>query len=141
MNNVRAKFTCVGIEDQPEFQQKNVSFFPVSEGSEENKSFSKYTPAGSVNLTISYETEAVNAFEVGKEYYLDFTEAGDKQKDFKSRVVEEKEQLEKKLYKLDAFLESEKAKEVDDVQLALLHVQATAMNAYLQSLKERIERF
>ena len=60
--------------------------------------------------------------------------------DFKTRLVEEQAQLEEKLDKLDAFLVSEKVKEIDDVQKALLQVQATAMNTYLQCLKERIER-
>jgi hypothetical protein len=73
MSKVRAKFECVGITDSPEFEQKEVEFTPVLEGSEENKSFSKFTPAGSLSLTISYETEASNAFEEGKEYYLDIT--------------------------------------------------------------------
>ena len=49
-------------------------------------------------------------------------------------------ELEEKLCKLDAFLVSEKVKGIDDVQKALLQVQATAMNTYLQCLKERIER-
>ena len=60
--------------------------------------------------------------------------------DFKTRLVEEQAQLEEKLNKLDAFLMSEKVKDVDDVQKALLQAQATAMNTYLQCLKERIER-
>ena len=60
--------------------------------------------------------------------------------DFKTRLVEEQAQLEEKLNKLDAFLMSEKVNSVDDVQKALLQVQATAMNTYLQCLKERIER-
>ena len=60
--------------------------------------------------------------------------------DFKTRLVEEQAQLEEKLNKLDAFLMSEKVKDVDDVQKALLQVQATAMNTYSQCLKERIER-
>ncbi len=60
--------------------------------------------------------------------------------DFKTRLIEEKAQLEEKLDKLDAFLVSEKVKEIDDVQKALLQVQATAMNTYLQCLKARIER-
>ena len=60
--------------------------------------------------------------------------------DFKTRLIDEKAQLEEKLDKLDAFLVSEKVKYVDDVQKALLQVQATAMNTYLQCLKERIER-
>lgn len=75
MPQVRAKFVCTNVNDSPEFQQKNIALMPVTTGSEENKSFSKYTPAGNVQLCISYETEASNFFEEGKEYYLDFTAA------------------------------------------------------------------
>ena len=75
MSKVRAKFECVGIEDQPSAEQKVVRFSPVISGSEENKSFAKYTPAGNLELYISYETEASNAFEAGKEYYVDITPA------------------------------------------------------------------
>jgi hypothetical protein len=75
MANVRAKFKCDVVTDRPEFQLKEVSFSAVIDGSEENKSFSKYTPNGSVFLSISYETEAADAFEEGKEYYLDFSPA------------------------------------------------------------------
>ena len=60
--------------------------------------------------------------------------------DFKPRLEAEKSELEEKLNKLDSFLMSEKVNSVDDVQKALLQVQATAMNTYLQCLKERIER-
>ena len=60
--------------------------------------------------------------------------------DFKTRLETEKVELEEKLNKLDDFLVSEKVKYIDDVQKAILQVQATAMNAYLQCLKERIER-
>ena len=63
-----------------------------------------------------------------------------KMSDFKDRLVEEQAQLEEKLNKLDAFLMSDKVKAVDDVQKALLQVQATAMNSYNQCLKERLER-
>lgn len=75
MSKVRAKFVCNGIQDNPQNEQKQVSFIPVIGESDENKSFSKYTPAGSVFLSISYETEASNFFEEGKEYYLDFSVA------------------------------------------------------------------
>ena len=60
--------------------------------------------------------------------------------DFKTRLKIEKEELEEKLDKLNAFLVSEKVNNVDDVQKALLHVQASAMNTYLQCIKERINR-
>lgn len=75
MPQVRAKFVCTNVNDSPEYQQKMVALMPVTTESEENKSFSKYTPAGNVQLSISYETEASNFFEEGKEYYLDFTKA------------------------------------------------------------------
>lgn len=73
MSQVRAKFVCNGVQDHPEYENKSVSFTAVTTGSEENKSFSKYTPSGTVQMSISYETEASNFFEVGKEYYLDFS--------------------------------------------------------------------
>lgn len=60
--------------------------------------------------------------------------------DFKTRLETEKTELEERLSRLDSFLISEKVKSIDDVQKALLQVQATAMNTYLQCLKERLER-
>lgn len=60
--------------------------------------------------------------------------------DFKSRLIEEQRQLEEKLDKLDDFILSDKFADIDDVHRALLSVQATAMNAYNQCLRERIER-
>ena len=72
---VRAKFKCTYVKDQPDFQQKTVSFYVVTDGCEENKSFAKYTPSGQLTVVVSYDTPAVNAFERGKEYYVDFTPA------------------------------------------------------------------
>jgi hypothetical protein len=60
--------------------------------------------------------------------------------DFKTRLVEEQVQLEERLNKLDSFILSDSFDKIDDVQKALLQVQATAMNAYNQCLKERLER-
>lgn len=60
--------------------------------------------------------------------------------DFITRLQEEKAQLEEELHKLDSFLFSEKVEEIDDVQRALLQVQASAMNTYLQCLRERLQR-
>lgn len=70
---VRAKFYCAAVNDEPTFKQKTVVFYPVTDGSEENKSFAKATPGGNLQLIISYETPAVDAFEAGKQYYLDIT--------------------------------------------------------------------
>ena len=59
---------------------------------------------------------------------------------FKIRLLDEQAQLEEKLNKLDDFLMSDKIDNINDIQKALLKVQATAMNTYLQCLQERIER-
>jgi hypothetical protein len=60
--------------------------------------------------------------------------------DFKTRLIEEQEQLEDKLNKLDNFLMSESVNNIDDTQKALLNVQSTAMSTYNKCLQERIER-
>lgn len=65
---VRAKFTCTGKANN------QVSFLPVFTGSEENKQFWKYTPSGQINMHVDNEA-AMEQFEVGKEYYVDFTPA------------------------------------------------------------------
>lgn len=70
MDNVRAKFECTKVDKNEEGQ--TVKFSAVVSGSPENESFFKFTPFGEIELGI------VNndiQFEVGKEYYLDFTEA------------------------------------------------------------------
>ena len=74
MDNVIAKFQCVGIEDHPEYQQKSVNFSPVINDCEENRSFAKYTPSGNIRMNISYETPASNYFKLGKDYLVNFEE-------------------------------------------------------------------
>jgi hypothetical protein len=65
---VRAKFQCQSNEDGI------ITLTPVCTGSEENESFYQYTPSGSIELGIVNEN-ASKQFEVGKEYYVDFTPA------------------------------------------------------------------
>ena len=60
--------------------------------------------------------------------------------DFKTRLLEEKDQLEEKVEKLEAFLQSNKSNEIDQIQLALLGIQLPAMKTYLRCLDERIGR-
>lgn len=72
--NVRAKFYCSSMTMIPggekfQYIQYNYKFSAVTSGSDENKSFWKYTPAGNIELSSIKD----NLFEVGKEYYLDFT--------------------------------------------------------------------
>jgi hypothetical protein len=62
---VRAKFRCEQKDGE------NVLFRACIEG-EENKEWSRWTPAGTIQMTINNPT-ALAAFEVGKDYFLDFT--------------------------------------------------------------------
>jgi hypothetical protein len=73
MDQVRAKFVCNKVEDNPAYAGKAVSLSAVTSGSEENKSFAKYTPNGNIQIWISYETQAADLFKEGKGYYLDFS--------------------------------------------------------------------
>jgi hypothetical protein len=53
-----------------------LAFAPVYSGSEENKEFFKYTPGGTIQFFV-LNKPAADKFEVGKEYYVDFTPAGE----------------------------------------------------------------
>lgn len=57
---------------------------------------------------------------------------------FKERLTVEKAELDDKLGKLKAFMESDKFNGIDTVQKSLLQVQAHAMLTYSQILFERI---
>jgi len=70
---VRAKFTCISVTDT--VPAKIVSLRPVTSGSPENKSFSKFTPAGQLDLTIDKGTEAADFFVPGEEVYLTLEKA------------------------------------------------------------------
>ncbi|MEX6691271.1 hypothetical protein QTN47_27425 [Danxiaibacter flavus] len=73
--SVKAKFKCDGIKiDELNEGNKYVTLSVVTHGSEENKSFAKYTPAGQVAINISRETSAYDYFKEGSEYYLTFDE-------------------------------------------------------------------
>lgn len=69
---VRAKFVVSHIMKN-EDGSINVNAHPVHSGSEENKSFNDYTPAGNLQLHIAAGKPAQEYFIDGKEYYLDFT--------------------------------------------------------------------
>jgi hypothetical protein len=64
---VRAKFTVVSVNSK----SGEVILEPVYSGSEENKMFYEYTPAGKIVL-VTVNEKALKEFEVGKEYYVDF---------------------------------------------------------------------
>lgn len=72
--NVRAKMVCDGKSGNDE-EGYRVIFHPVVGGSNENEQYFKYTPGGECRLEI-LNNEASAQFELGKEYYLTFEQAG-----------------------------------------------------------------
>jgi hypothetical protein len=72
MPKVRAKFDCVSVAKGKE--TKDVNFLAAVEG-EENKEWSKWTPSGSLLMSISNDAVASYAFEDGKSYFLDISPA------------------------------------------------------------------
>lgn len=70
----RAKFNCQTITQYTGGSREVTLSAVTSAGSAENESFWNATPSGQVKLTIS-NPKAQEFFEVGKSYYLDFTEA------------------------------------------------------------------
>lgn len=68
---VRAKFYVDSVKPYND-EATTVLLRAVVSGSEENKSFWKYTPSGEIQMTIS-NPNALAQFVVGQEYYVDFT--------------------------------------------------------------------
>ena len=75
MLKVKAKMVCSSVEELVQQEEKMVKLRAVVSGSEENKSFSRWTPTANLEMIISNETSAGDYFEPGKEYYLTFEKA------------------------------------------------------------------
>lgn len=75
MSNTRAKFTCNEVSKRKGWGGNEfvyaAKFNVVTAGSKENESFFASTPSGSIEVSTLKE----DTFEVGKSYYVDFTEA------------------------------------------------------------------
>lgn len=69
---MRAKFRLIRKVELLEGGE--LEFSPVTTGSAENESFFKWTPYGTITIGTVNET-VLNAMQIGKEYYVDFTEA------------------------------------------------------------------
>jgi len=72
MNTVRAKFYCASKIEQvypKEAPLCSYVFHLVASGNAENKAVFESSPAGKLELASADG----NLFEIGKEYYLDFT--------------------------------------------------------------------
>jgi len=77
--NTRAKFSCkdiksVGIASSDARTNYEIILEPVYSGSEENREFFEYTPSGQIRLGVVSPTPA-GQFQVGHDYYVDFTDA------------------------------------------------------------------
>lgn len=72
MSTIKAKFNCETVLKSMYGEQ--VAMSPVVSGSEENKSFSEYTPSGKLELMITNK-DVYGAFVPGKQYYLTIEEA------------------------------------------------------------------
>jgi hypothetical protein len=70
---VRAKFKCVGVEDNAD-NGKNIRMEAVVDGSPENKEFFRWTPSGSLMLGC-VNPAANEQFVAGQEYFIDITPA------------------------------------------------------------------
>lgn len=71
---VRCKMKCSSVgehESGPGKTTHSVTMYPVTGGSEENKSFFTYTPGGKLELQVIADRH----FVPGKFYYIDITEA------------------------------------------------------------------
>jgi hypothetical protein len=85
---VRAKVRCITVKTSASnygsnagtIESKQVELGPVADPA--NSTWSKYTPAGSINLTIN-NPEAFEAFKPGETYFVDFTPAPAKEADEK----------------------------------------------------------
>ncbi|MGG8006339.1 hypothetical protein PGN76_15385 [Klebsiella aerogenes] len=71
---VRAKFACHFIQKPDDDSFRVIHLSAVTSDSAENKSWSKYTPAGDIKLHVS-NPDAFEQFEQGKEYFIDISSA------------------------------------------------------------------
>ena len=71
---VRCKFACTWKSPDTAGIITQIGLSPVYSGSEENKAFFNATPGGQI-LFYSVNKPAADQFEIGKEYYVDFSEA------------------------------------------------------------------
>lgn len=72
MSQVRAKFKVTRIEGDEEGKAIYLDAVYDEDPESENGQFFKWTPVGQISLQI-VNPDAAKAFEVGKEYYVDFT--------------------------------------------------------------------
>ena len=68
---IRAKFECYSVKKLNN-DSEELEFLAVTSDSEENRTWSKWTPSGNIKMTIT-NPDIFGKFIPGKKYYLDFT--------------------------------------------------------------------
>lgn len=72
---VRAKFRFDNVQKRCGSTAETLTFYAVNDdGIPENEKYHKYTPSGELKITVD-NPAALEQFELGKCYYLDFTPA------------------------------------------------------------------
>jgi hypothetical protein len=76
METVRGKFKCRSKAEVYWNKDARVIVFDAvcNDGTPENQRFHRYTPAGTVDITVD-NPSAAEFFVLGQEYYLDFSKA------------------------------------------------------------------
>lgn len=72
---IRAKFVCNA--KIPSYGSTTVVLNAVysSDPNSENKAFTDATPSGNIQISIADDKPALEAFQIGQAYYIDFTPA------------------------------------------------------------------
>lgn len=72
MPKVRCKFVCESVTKYA--GSKTANLRAVYGTAEENADFTKFTPNGSIEVSITNDAPADGVFVPGKNYFVDFTE-------------------------------------------------------------------
>lgn len=72
---IRAKLVCEHVDFYDGAKSFNLRAVYSDDENSENKSFATATPSAHLNIVVNDTTRAVDFFEKGKEYYLDFSPA------------------------------------------------------------------
>lgn len=69
---VKCQFVCESVTNYQ--TNKTAKFRAVSSNEDENSDFTKFTPAGNIEVTICNDAPASDVFTPGKKYFVEFSE-------------------------------------------------------------------
>lgn len=142
-SNHTMNFNNIPINEEIEFDMKNIPA-PAELVSTQIQSYLKSSDCHIISIqgTARYFENPVMVIKSNKQLNGPAwqQEPNVKEDNFKTRLLEERDQLSEKENKLEEFLRSDKSESIDPFQLTLLRIQHAAMVTYLECLKERIIR-